>query len=499
MITKATNAQSAGGSGFTYEHRVAALYATALVCGQTAPGVEGKIVSRVELQRKAAGDSMDDLVVEAMAPDLSVYRLGLQVKKCMTISAADSNDDFREVIEAAYATITSSKFDSRFHRVGAVVGEFTSASAYPSFVRLCSAAAHQAASSFAYYYGVNGGIAIVTSKVVREQYRSVLEILSPLVKSGRLADEVHRLLSHFVLLEVKLGYPGAPDEVRAEQMIRAYLVDEAERAASFWKHMLDMMNLGAALHAEFDREKIIVLLDGQFRLPNDTRHYEPRTTTAENLPRGNRRRILAVAAVGVFALGGLTWLFTQRDYSFLDSITSGVSSSVPVPGRSLLERQINLAKMEGAAALTSSTEFATAVPFARPSLARGEGAQVSGADVFAFSNASPLRSENQDLVFGAGRCRFLGRVAWSDQSVPQAQALIDGLSCVLDNRDAYSLRNPDGAPIGFVARIETPESETLILVDDGKSVTLPLNQKYIVRFFKPIKDISFKGKSSVAW
>jgi hypothetical protein len=41
---------------------------------------------------------MDDLIVTAELPDGSVARLALQAKRSLTISAADSNTDFRDVV-----------------------------------------------------------------------------------------------------------------------------------------------------------------------------------------------------------------------------------------------------------------------------------------------------------------------------------------------------------------------------------------------------------------
>ncbi|WP_321847548.1 hypothetical protein [Burkholderia diffusa] len=55
MLKGITNPISASGNGFTYEHRVAAVYASALLCEQSAQALEGRIVKRVALQRKVTG------------------------------------------------------------------------------------------------------------------------------------------------------------------------------------------------------------------------------------------------------------------------------------------------------------------------------------------------------------------------------------------------------------------------------------------------------------
>ncbi|MCR5895517.1 MULTISPECIES: hypothetical protein [Burkholderia] len=494
MLKGITNPVSASGNGFTYEHRVAAVYASALVCEQSAQALEGRIVKRVALQRKASGEPMDDVIVDAQAPNSDVYRLSLQVKRTLTISSAASNVEFRAVIEAAFATVTSSTFDRRLHRVGVIVGQFTSAEALPAFVALCGEAAHQDASSFTHTYGTSGGVRIVTNEVKRKQYDAIAAIVAPLVASGHVAEEVHRLLSCFVPLEMKLGYPGAADESKAEQMIRNYLPDaEKARAHSFWMHMLDIVDLGASLRAELDRQKIVDRLNGQFTIPPAE---GPRPAPAASLSSDQRRARKLLAVCGAFALlsTALGVWTTSRDRE----TATEAQTSVPVPGRNVLERQINLAKLIGATATDASDEFVVAIPFSRPALSRGSRSLEGMNDVY-LSNASLLRPAKQDIVFGAGRCRMHGMVDWPDRAVLQGEATIDGIACTLENGDSYILEHDGAAPIGFMTEIGTPSSRTLSLIEDDKSVTLPVNHRYMVRFLSPIQALRFTDKSSISW
>ncbi|MCA7999904.1 hypothetical protein [Burkholderia metallica] len=491
MVKAITNLNSSSGKGFTYEHRVAAVYASALLCEQSAHGLEGKIVSRVALQRKAVDEPMDDVIVDAVARNADIYRLSLQVKQSLTITSAPSNTDFREVIEAAYLTITSQGFDRGLHRVGVVTGKFTSAEALPAFSALCSAAAHQSASSFTRYYGTNGGIPIVTNKVVRDQYDSVTQIIAPLVASGDIAEQTHRLLSSFVPIEMRLGSPGASDELYAEQMIRNFLPEhEKALAGSVWRCVLDIVDLGTSLSAELDREKIIAGLDGQFEIPS------ARQTNASPSPSKwwkPRRRLVALGVFASLFVAVGTWGLSKSERE-----STNAQPLIPVPGRSMIDRSINLAKMEGATSTDASNEFVIAIPFARPSLPRGS-TMPEGANVVALSNASPLRVDNQDIVFGAGRCRMLGTVEWPDQSILQGEATIQGLSCVMENGDSYSLGRENTSPIGFVTEAGTPANRTLSLIDDDKTVTLPPNHRYMVRFFEPVRALTFTGKSAITW
>jgi len=170
-----------------------------------------------------------------------------------------------------------------------------------------------------------------------------------------------------------------------------------------------------------------------------------------------------------------------------------------VPGQNAIERQLNRAKMEGVAATTPSTEFAVAIPFARPSLTQEEVPAEFAGNLVALSNASPIRSENQDLVFAPGRCRFLGLVRWSRQPALIGEASITVLSCVLDNGDSYGLGKFKGAEIGFLTPVDQPASKDILLVEEGRSVSLPKDGKYMVRFSAPLRNLPFKGKSIAAW
>ncbi|MYN41381.1 SMEK domain-containing protein [Duganella sp. FT109W] len=178
-------------------------------------------------------------------------------------------------------------------------------------------------------------------------------------------------------------------------------------------------------------------------------------------------------------------------------INLGAERTVVIPGANALEQQINRAKMEGITTTLSSAQFVEAYVFARPSLSRDSLEQMG--DQVALSNASPLEPEGQDLVFAAGRCRFLGHVKWQDLSALTARAVITVISCQLDNRDTYELGNYDGPGIGMVVRAATPAIPDLQLIKEDRAFTLPANEKYVIRFTQPIHQLHPSGKSAIAW
>lgn len=193
------------------------------------------------------------------------------------------------------------------------------------------------------------------------------------------------------------------------------------------------------------------------------------------------------------------WLFPDSGKGLIERFTVGPQQTIMVPGNNTIEKQLNLAKMEGVTASIPSSEFAVAIPFARPALTKGPNALPFGANVLGLSNASPLRSENQDIVFAPGKCRFLGTVQWIDQLTLRGEASINSLSCILDNGNHYDLGEFYGPAIGFATPIDQPAMKELQLVEEDKLVTLPRNGKYLVRFFRPLRNLSFKGKSGIIW
>ena len=98
---------------------VVAYYLAALLRREHAAGQKG-IVTSVALQQAGHGHPMDDVIVEFMHDD-SRRRLSLQVKRRVTISAAASNTDFRQIIAASVSTRATPDFQSNIDTFGFAV------------------------------------------------------------------------------------------------------------------------------------------------------------------------------------------------------------------------------------------------------------------------------------------------------------------------------------------------------------------------------------------
>jgi len=88
---RARSPQLTGGEGFTYEDVIAAYFLAALLREEAALAQPG-LVTRVAVQQDRQGEPMDDVIVESDAAG-ERYRLSLQVKRSVTVSA--SNADFQ--------------------------------------------------------------------------------------------------------------------------------------------------------------------------------------------------------------------------------------------------------------------------------------------------------------------------------------------------------------------------------------------------------------------
>jgi hypothetical protein len=112
----ARSSQLTGGEGFTYEDVIAAYFLAALFREEAALAQPG-LVTRVAVQQDRQGEPMDDVVVDS---DFAAerYRLSLQVKRSVTVSA--NNADFQNIITKAVETRAKPEFRPGLDRYGFV-------------------------------------------------------------------------------------------------------------------------------------------------------------------------------------------------------------------------------------------------------------------------------------------------------------------------------------------------------------------------------------------
>jgi hypothetical protein len=258
-----TSPELTGGTGFTFEDVVAASYLAALACGTTAPGLASRVVQRVAQQQADFGEPLDDVIVDAASlADGSTMRLSLQVKRSLTISSANSNADFREVVQRSWQTLQKAAFRNHVDRVGAVVGTIADDS-FRNFTTVCELARScETPAHFAQRFAGDGNASLAQ--------RTVLEVVRALVQeisTESLADEgLHRLFSHLILVKFDALHEGSSDEAEVVAGLQRGLAPgQAGRATELWLQLRQLARNGAGRSAEFARATILRQLSGGIR------------------------------------------------------------------------------------------------------------------------------------------------------------------------------------------------------------------------------------------
>lgn len=261
-IPRGVSPELTGGQGFSFEDAVSSVYAAALLCETTAPGLPGRVVRHVSVQQGSFGHPLDDLIVRASGADQVSITFSAQVKRKLVISSASTNTDFRETIEHAYETLLDPAFQVSLDRVGVIVGEISDA-AKRNFETLCEwARAESSTEQFVLKLKTDGAAG---EKLT--QFEAVGEILSYKVAPDKFDAVAHKLLSHFILIRLDLLTEGSPTEALVVASLTTILTPEDHpRADDLWRRLLALVRVSQGRAAGYDRKTLVARLNGAFRL-----------------------------------------------------------------------------------------------------------------------------------------------------------------------------------------------------------------------------------------
>lgn len=248
-----------GGAGFTYEDAVTAQYLAAMIAGTTAVALDARVVQRVAQQQADFGEPLDDVIVDAASlADGTVMRLSLQVKRSLTISEAETNSDFREVIQRSWQTLQKTDFREHVDRVGAVTGSVAEET-FRALVTVCEWARASGTTAAFMQRFVSGGNASAAHLAVAEAVRVVAQDTG-----ARLSDDqLYRLLSHLVLIRFDFLHAGSTHEAAAiVSLQRALAPGQAERAGDLWNLLRQFARDGAGRSAVHTRASLVRALAG---------------------------------------------------------------------------------------------------------------------------------------------------------------------------------------------------------------------------------------------
>lgn len=254
-----TSPELTGGAGFSYEDAVTAQYLAAMVGGTTAAALYGRVVQRIAQQQADFGEPLDDVIVDAASlADGTVMRLSLQVKRSLTISGADSNSDFREVIQRSWQTLQKLDFREHVDRVGVVAGSVAEETSR-AFATACEwARASDTTASFMHRFDDDGNASAIHRAVVEAVRMIALNTGAPLSD-----DQLYRLFSHLVLIRFDFLHAGSTHEAEAiVSLQRALVPGQVARANDLWDLLRQFARNGAGSSAVHTRASLVRALAG---------------------------------------------------------------------------------------------------------------------------------------------------------------------------------------------------------------------------------------------
>uniref|UniRef100_B0T902 AAA ATPase n=1 Tax=Caulobacter sp. (strain K31) TaxID=366602 RepID=B0T902_CAUSK len=244
------SSELAAGAGFTFEDAVTARYLAALLGGAPAPGVEdGLGVVRVLQQQRNRAEPLDDLVVDFASDDQDA-RLRLQVKSALTVSSAPSNTDFRAIVRDSWRTLRKPEFRLGQDRFGAAVFEIN-AQRLRDVGRLCARARGQIdPATFAAPFAPDGE-APADLRLVYDAFTAALQAE---LGASPSPEDLHALLSHFVLLRFDLNHPAAVDTAPILANLQGLTAEGTPASALVaWIRLLTLARAGGAVNRVYDR------------------------------------------------------------------------------------------------------------------------------------------------------------------------------------------------------------------------------------------------------
>ncbi len=250
---KTQSPELAGGAGFTFEGGVGGFYLVALLGEAYAPGMEGRTVSRVALQQRNFGEPLDDVIVDFRGAAGEEARLSLQAKSALVITAAPSNNDFRDIMRDSWLTYKKTDFRKNFDCYGAAVGSINQEKAR-NLRRLCEFARESDTAAHFELRFADGGHASNEQKAIREDLIAVLTD----VKGEKPSDEeLREFLAHFVLVEFDFMHAGATHTADAMTRLRECLAsDEVSKAPALWAKLCQMARDSAGKAGVYDRARL---------------------------------------------------------------------------------------------------------------------------------------------------------------------------------------------------------------------------------------------------
>jgi len=243
----------AGGDGFTYEGHVMAFYLTALLAEASAPGCDGTVVN-VASQQRDFGYPLDDVIIKWKDTSDRIGTTSLQVKRDLTISSAESNKNFRDIIRDSLASYQDTSFNDDIDKYGVAVNEIASAK-FRDLGFLCQIAVESGdIEHFEQRFSTNGN-ASADIKAIKEV---VYQLLDEFSATPLTSTQKHDFLKHFIIVRFDFLHDGEVDAHIAEQQIQSQLpTNSIVSPVLVWSHIYELGRESAGKAGQFDRVRLI--------------------------------------------------------------------------------------------------------------------------------------------------------------------------------------------------------------------------------------------------
>ncbi|WOF79263.1 hypothetical protein [Stutzerimonas kunmingensis] len=234
-----------GGAGFVYESHVAAYFLSALLAESVRLPLQSRIRS-VALQQAAMGAPLDDIVIELDTP--TKMKAHFQVKRSLTISSADSNKDFANIITNSWKTYIASINNNRHDIYGALTDDISSSS-----LRVAQSVCENARSS------ESSEAFWALQAAASASHQSFIKILRCIFDSAQIQAtplDLYGFLKGFHIESLRIMIPSSPSASAAINELRLVLQAE-HRATDLWESLKGIAREGAGQGATFNKRSLL--------------------------------------------------------------------------------------------------------------------------------------------------------------------------------------------------------------------------------------------------
>ncbi|BBI67475.1 hypothetical protein PKHYL_16660 [Psychrobacter sp. KH172YL61] len=321
----------AGGDGFTYEGHVMAFYLTALLAEASAPGCDGTVVN-VAGQQRDFGYPLDDVIIKWKDASGRIGTTSLQVKRDLTISSAQSNKNFRDIIRDSLASYQDASFNDDVDKYGVAVNEISSAK-FRDLGFLCHIAVESGdIEHFEQRFSTNGN-ASADIKAIKEV---VYQLLDEFSAAPLAPTEKHDFLKHFIIVRFDFLHDGEVDAHIAEQQIQSQLpTNSIVSPVLVWSYVYELGRESAGKAGQFDRVRLVHELSKVVKL-KEGRTFEEQIAKIKELTNTYLHQIQSDIDGYSLDRTGLKLEFTEKIKSKRFIQITGM----PGTGKSALLRQV---------------------------------------------------------------------------------------------------------------------------------------------------------------